>query len=355
MNKSTLEYMLESSKRGELGDNLNSLIAQEILQNGIELFETVEAKNKLIINRVKELEAKDAEIERLKSELTDLNIHAINIENGDIDLIISGINAKIFYSTVVQIFKQNGGKNFYTIAVESRKKGEKYALTIQNCNRALTPAEKMEQMKREIEGLQEIRQDMAKLNEFMSTKISKPGYAGRPCVDTVIEEIELLKRENDNLHCQDCAKQAFEVACLLQEYKEENERLKAFTPKQIMAQNAAIKNILKAIEHDHFCGSDEKGNKIYRCLFCGDIKPNHLKDCYLNKVLSMNATDYHNPADVEALKKAKEILVSAHWYYEASVAFANIDLAIKAIDKAIGGEYGTDNRSIEPTQDKPNK
>jgi hypothetical protein len=38
-------------------------------------------------------------------------------------------------------------------------------------------------------------------------------------------ENERLKHENDKLHCQDCAGQAFEVACILQEYKEKNEQL----------------------------------------------------------------------------------------------------------------------------------
>jgi hypothetical protein len=51
------------------------------------------------------------------------------------------------------------------------------------------------------------------------------------------QEIQQLKQENDKLHCQDCAAQTFEVACILQEYKEKNE--------QLQAQNGAMRESLK--------------------------------------------------------------------------------------------------------------
>lgn len=80
---------------------------------------------------------------------------------------------------------------------------------------------------------------------------------------------------------------------------------------QLQGQNAAMRDILKNIEFDKFC--DEQGNKIYRCLFCGDIKPNHLQDCYLNKALS-NAADYHNPSDMAEIKRLTDKLQNAEDY-----------------------------------------
>jgi hypothetical protein len=46
--------------------------------------------------------------------------------------------------------------------------------------------------------------------------------------------------------------------------------------------------------------------------------------------------DYHNPADVEALRKAREALIDAEPYTQYS-AEARVHEAIAEIDKAIGG------------------
>ena len=46
-------------------------------------------------------------------------------------------------------------------------------------------------------------------------------------------ENEQLRCENEKPNCQDCAVQAFEVACILQDYKEKNEHLQAQVGKAI--------------------------------------------------------------------------------------------------------------------------
>lgn len=81
----------------------------------------------------------------------DVQLHSMNIQNGKIDMSLSGEPAKTFMASLIQFFKQNGGKNFLCQTVEFDNGTEKYSVTIQNCNGELTPAEELEHQKRTIE------------------------------------------------------------------------------------------------------------------------------------------------------------------------------------------------------------
>lgn len=83
--------------------------------------------------------------------MEDLTLHSAHFEDGAIDMRLSGEQASIFMASLVQLFKQNGGENFLTVTVEGQ--GEKYAITIQDCSKTLTPAEKLAEMKQENEEL----------------------------------------------------------------------------------------------------------------------------------------------------------------------------------------------------------
>jgi hypothetical protein len=66
-----------------------------------------------------------------------------------------------------------------------------------------------------------------------------------------------------------------------------------------------------------------------------DVK--HAMDELENAYKSIDTVqDYHNPADVEALRKAREALIDAEPYTQYS-AEARVHEAIAEIDKAIGG------------------
>ena len=111
-----------------------------------------------------------------------------------------------------------------------------------------------------------------------------------PMVDTVLEsfniieaqqqEIEQLKKENNKLHCQDCAAQAFEVACVLQDYKEKNEHL--------LAQNDIMREALKLIDK---CGGEWESGIACEAL-SGEFEPVNLNDIELGKLEIL-----HNLAD----------------------------------------------------------
>ena len=92
------------------------------------------------------------EIIKLKQEIENLNLHSLSMLNGSIDMTISGKSSKLFMTTLVEIFKQNGAQNFLTITVLDGE-NNKYALSIENCNGKLTPAEKIEQLEQENKSL----------------------------------------------------------------------------------------------------------------------------------------------------------------------------------------------------------
>lgn len=86
--------------------------------------------------------------------MDDLILHSARFEQGAIDMSLSGEQASFFMCMLIQLFKQNGGDNFLTMTFEGQ--GEKYAITIQDCTKTLTPAEKLEQLQKENQELREL-------------------------------------------------------------------------------------------------------------------------------------------------------------------------------------------------------
>lgn len=72
----------------------------------------------------------------------DLMVHEMHYDKNGLNLKLGGQTAMVFLSTLVDLFKTNGGKNFLTMTVH--KDDIKYAITIQNCNGEDSPAEKLE-------------------------------------------------------------------------------------------------------------------------------------------------------------------------------------------------------------------
>ena len=115
---------------------------------------------------------------------------------------------------------------------------------------------------------------------------------------------------------------------------------------QLQAQVARVREALECVESDFIDGVG-----IVACAFCGKESAKergHQEFCVVGKALiSIDTTDYHNPADVEALRKAREALckgiseLKVHCKYfdntpeeDACIAMHE---AILEIDKAIGG------------------
>lgn len=74
----------------------------------------------------------------------DLRIHEMQMKNGEIDMTLESPDCIAFIWSIIQIFRQNGGKNFVTTTIEVSNKegGERYSLTIQKVG-GQTPAEKL--------------------------------------------------------------------------------------------------------------------------------------------------------------------------------------------------------------------
>lgn len=91
-------------------------------------------------------------INSLKERIEDcqaVKIHTLQMQNGVIDMSVEGEQCKAFMAAIIQIFEQNGAKNFFTTTVElDDRKGSRYALTIQKMG-SETPAEQLSRIRKE--------------------------------------------------------------------------------------------------------------------------------------------------------------------------------------------------------------
>lgn len=94
------------------------------------------------------------EIERLKDEKEEIKLFNLAIQNGEVDMRIESEMAKSFYGSIVQVFEQNGSKNFFTTTIDIEGKKGRYAFTIEKVG-GQTVAEKLAEQKAEIERLTE--------------------------------------------------------------------------------------------------------------------------------------------------------------------------------------------------------
>ncbi len=89
------------------------------------------------------------EIKLLRKTENDLRLYEMQMKNGEIDMAVGSEVCNAFIFSLIQIFKQNGAKNFFTTTVEvADEHGEKYALTIQKVD-GETPAEQLSRIRKE--------------------------------------------------------------------------------------------------------------------------------------------------------------------------------------------------------------
>ena len=77
------------------------------------------------------------------------------------------------------------------------------------------------------------------------------------------------------------------------------------------------------------CDTDINYASYGYCLKCARV--------IIDAALSDTPADYHNPADVEALRKARETISARDSWFECDRC-ANMRDALAAIDKVIGGK-----------------
>jgi FtsZ-binding cell division protein ZapB len=78
------------------------------------------------------------------------------------------------------------------------------------------------------------------------------------------------------------------------------------------------------------CGADINYAGYEHCVKCARV--------IIDEALSDTPADYHNPADVEALRKAREAIKAAWSDGSANAAMDKANKALAEIDKAIGGK-----------------
>lgn len=99
------------------------------------------------------------ENKRLKDEEEEIKLFNLAIQNGEVDMRIESEMAKSFYNSIIQIFEQNGAKNFFTTTVDIEGKKGRYSFTIEKVG-GQTVAEKLAKQTSEIKRLTEEYADL---------------------------------------------------------------------------------------------------------------------------------------------------------------------------------------------------
>lgn len=132
-----------------------------VWQRAEERAQTAEANASRLINQVEEykhkynaerIRADAAERERdenaqmvtaLKAEDAEtLMLERLTMEDGKIDMSMSGERAKLFMASLIEFFQQNGGVNFLTLTVNNGQNS--FAINIQNLKGEDSPAQKIQ-------------------------------------------------------------------------------------------------------------------------------------------------------------------------------------------------------------------
>ena len=145
-----------------------------------------------------------AEIERLKDEKEEIRLFNLALQNGEVDMRIESEMAKSFYNSIIQVFEQNGGKNFFTTTIDIEGKNGRYAFTIEKVG-GQTVAEKLADQKAEIERLTEDCESADAVLEAQThliDLIKKDKAELQKQVDELKANNEHLDSENTRLVCE---------------------------------------------------------------------------------------------------------------------------------------------------------
>jgi excinuclease UvrABC ATPase subunit len=193
-----------------------------------------------------------------------------------------------------------------------------------------------EMLKHKVEKMEEenklLRSDVAKMTEYMSTKVCRTEFIGRESVDTAIEHIEAQRQEILKLEAKlemateyiekygTIARKAGDDSPKFQILADLEEREISHNPDDVKCDRCDGTGIVTVESAD---SGDEGGWEDYKCSKCNGT----------GKV-----PEYHNPSDVEALKVAKELILS----YDNRDEDDQMKMVLAAIEKATGWDKETE-------------
>jgi hypothetical protein len=140
-----------------------------------------------------------AENERLTEEREDIRLFQLSLQNGEIDMTIESPMAKSFYDCLVQIFEQNGAKNFFTTTIELESQKCKYAFTIEKVG-GVTVAERIAELQKQVD---ELKEEFKKAYEIeranIQAEIAEAGTSCHWCKNVTVKDTakEILQSVGD--------------------------------------------------------------------------------------------------------------------------------------------------------------
>lgn len=108
-----------------------------------------------------------------------VRIYEMQMKNGEIDMKIGSDHFHLFLWCVIQTFKQNGSKNFFTTTVECGENyGERYAITIQKIG-GKSPGEELNEVRKNTAF--EILNSMANVGSYDSQPLRNFDFFKKLC------------------------------------------------------------------------------------------------------------------------------------------------------------------------------
>lgn len=102
--------------------------------------------------------------------LEETMLHEMNFEDGSINMALSGDGPKAFMAMLVDFFESCGGENFVTFGVENND--HKYEITINNLDGEITAADKMTELKEEVEKLKKAKKEVLNLIDRLEYQLN---------------------------------------------------------------------------------------------------------------------------------------------------------------------------------------
>lgn len=121
-------------------EGVNEIYVREVDENG---FSDIGYSDRYEVNK----KVAETLYDNNYRKMDEVRLFEMQLKNGEIDMTLGSENFQTFINCIIQTFKQNGGKNFFTTTIECGEKfGERYALTIQKIG-GKSPAEELNELR----------------------------------------------------------------------------------------------------------------------------------------------------------------------------------------------------------------
>ena len=154
-----------------------------------------------------------------------------NITPQKYDYTLSGVLAQKFIGYLIEIFNQNDVENFLAITFLDYD-GNKYGITIQDCNKELTPQEKIKNLEAEITELRKSNERKDKIIDELHQRAEERKHVSSSLLHQILalthieDQLGGLEEEREELNMQ----KDIVISDILKHYLPSNSNVEDFPP-----------------------------------------------------------------------------------------------------------------------------